>query len=1199
MKTKRTRISAVLLTAIVFIMLLPLLTFSASAYSGGSGTSYDPYLIATPEDLISVSNNPGKYFLQICDISMQGYSYTPISSFSGTYDGAGYTISDLSYNGYATRAGLIATNTGTIKNVKLENCYIETTTMTDVAFCGGIAGRNYQSGQILNCSVSGSIKGSSFGANTEVYVGGLVGLNQGLIENCKNAASVTATAIGASLDAYAGGITGNNNTSSVIKNCYNEGEVKAVDTRNCLAGGIAAINHGTVTGVKNVAHIYAESTRAQDGYRSDAYAAGAVAYNKNLVSYAQNSGFIQAHSSSDNAEAGGIVAYNGDGVNQPGPFVVEKSINTGDVTASSTAGESRAGGIAATAYMNSDVRYCCNTGNISATENKQYNLAMAGGVVGSLMYATMIECCNHGDVTVSATQYDTQVCGLATTTEAVIQNCYNTGNVYVNSKPVRYSNGRGAMLFIDSDTTCLNCYSVGSISKSYSSNECYGLYGDSGGTDRNVLQNCFTTASTGTSSSYVITTAQAMQQSTFTGYDFIKTWAIDPLINEGRPYLRNIPTANDRGWYIDPAEMVAVNGISLSQKTLYPKLGQTVKLEATVLPLEAKNRNVSWDSSNTSVATVDTNGFVTVHGFGSATIRAITEEGGFVAYCNVYTYASYPTFSGGSGTASNPYLISTAQDVANMHYRPTAHYKLTNNISLAGVDVVPIGTQHNPFSGSLNGNGYCISDLTLQSADDRTYLALFAYSTGNIYDLYVKDFTISNTSTRGNVYSAALVGYAKSGLVQNCHAIAAVSASSEKEGSAAYAGGLVAAAGTPTLSLCSFSGAVYAKVCDIDSDAYSGGICAFENASVANCQNYATVRGEGAASCDVYAGGIVGFANGSVTDCYNAGYVEGTNSRGSYVGGITGENHGNVYYCTNIGEVYASTAYKDFNDNVRSYVGGISGSNYGTVRYGYNKGSVHSYSEAAHAYAGGVVGYCQSNAYMYYCKNTGEVKAGSKGGESRAGGIASTCYTDGVIKYCCNEGNVSIYDNPYYWGGYAGGVVAVLQYCTLSESCNHGTVTINSTAYEPYGNGIAAFSEAVFNNCYSDGDVHSNFTRHESYNNGMICGIGTGHGTPVTNCYFAGALTSKYSYTEKYNLIHTNGQGGNTTTGCYSFSFSTDPETGERVYAESAKQQSTYQYYDFSSIWAIDPAINGGRPYLRRVPKDNNANWYSGVTKQP
>ena len=90
---------------------------------------------------------------------------------------------------------------------------------------------------------------------------------------------------------------------------------------------------------------------------------------------------------------------------------------------------------------------------------------MAGGIVGSLMYATMIQSCNHGDVTVSATQYDAQVCGLATTTEAVIKDCYTTGNVYVNSEIVRYSNGRGATLFIDSDTTCLNCYNTGSISK--------------------------------------------------------------------------------------------------------------------------------------------------------------------------------------------------------------------------------------------------------------------------------------------------------------------------------------------------------------------------------------------------------------------------------------------------------------------------------------------------------------------------------------------------------------------------------------------------------------------------------------------------------------------------------------------------------------------------------------------------------------
>ena len=1201
MKTNRTRLSAVILSAVLLVLLLPLLTFSASAYSGGSGTSYDPYIIATPEDLINVRNNTGKYFLQICDIDMSGYSYTPISSFYGTYDGAGYGIKNLSCSVSSSRTGLIGANYGTVKNVHIEGCYVYCSTLTEAVFCGAIAGRNYQDGQVINCSVTGSVQATSMGAGTEVYVGGVVGLNQGLVQNCRNSASVTGSSSSAHLDIYAAGVVGNNNTTSTIENCYNEGIVKAVYGRNCLAAGITAINYGTVTGVKNVAEIYAESTRVSDGYRSDSYAAGAVAYNVNFVSYAQNSGYIHAHSTADNSEAGGIVAYNGDAPYEPGPYTVEKCINTGTVTASSTAGESRAGGIAATSYMNSYVRYCCNTGDVSATENKQYNLAMAGGVVGSLMYATMIECCNHGDVLVSATQYDTQVCGLATTTEAVIKNCYTTGDVFVNSKPVRYSYGKGATLFIDSDTTCLNCYNTGSVSKSNSSNECKGLYGTTGGTDRNTLQNCFTTDGQGTASAYVITHDKAKQQSTFTGYDFNTVWAIDPAINDGYPYLRNIPAESDVGWYTLPEDIVAVNGVVLDQSTLSLTPGQSAGLIASVQPSDAKNPNVSWQSTNTSVATVDQNGTVTASGFGTATVSAVTEEGGFVASCTVSVQSKNPTFSGGSGTASDPYLIATPQDVADMFYKPAASYRLMADISLVGVEVVPIGTEQNPFSGTFDGNGYRLSDLTLHAEGNRVYLALFGYVTGTVKNLTVKNFTVTNMHQTESVYSAALIAYMKSGSVKNCHVGATVSATASAKEKIVYAGGIVARSNA-TISDCSFSGEVYSRVIDIDAVAYSGGICGFGGGSctASNCQNYAAVRSCGAASSDVLTGGIMGYAGGSVTDCYNKGYIEATESRSSLAGGITGENDSNVNYCTNDGDVYAHTSYNDFNDTIYAYAGGISGSNDGTIRYGYNKGDIHAYSTSSHAYAGGVAGYSKASSYLYYSKNVGFIKAGSKGGESRAGGIASTAYQNAIVKYCCNEGDVEIYDNPYYWGGYAGGVLAIAQYCTLSECCNHGDVLINSTAYEPYGNGIAAFSEATFNNCYSDGNVHSAFRRHESYNNGMICGIGTGHDTPVINCYFAGELTSDYTYTEKYGLVHTNGQGGNTTTSCYTFKIYTTDESGGSSMSEAAsKLQSTYQNYDFTSVWAIDPAVNEGRPYLRRVPKDNNANWYSGITRQP
>lgn len=168
MKKKWIRAQSLVLIAILFVLALPKFSIPTYAYSGGSGTASDPYLVSTPQDLINVGNYTNKHYLQICDISMEGYSYTPISTFTGTYDGNGYAIQNLYIKSYSSKVGLFAINYGTIQNLHLRDCEIITTTLTDVVFCGGIAGRNYQGGEVINCSVSGTVTGKSHGDRKSV-----------------------------------------------------------------------------------------------------------------------------------------------------------------------------------------------------------------------------------------------------------------------------------------------------------------------------------------------------------------------------------------------------------------------------------------------------------------------------------------------------------------------------------------------------------------------------------------------------------------------------------------------------------------------------------------------------------------------------------------------------------------------------------------------------------------------------------------------------------------------------------------------------------------------------------------------------------------------------------------------------------------------------------------------------------------------
>ena len=75
-----------------------------------------------------------------------------------------------------------------------------------------------------------------------------------------------------------------------------------------------------------------------------------------------------------------------------------------------------------------------------------------------------------------------------------------------------------------------------------------------------------------------------------------------------------------------------VTGVSLDKTNLNPGKGGT--LIATITPSNATNQNVTWESSDTKVVTVD-NGLVTAVAEGSATITVTTEDGSKTATCTV------------------------------------------------------------------------------------------------------------------------------------------------------------------------------------------------------------------------------------------------------------------------------------------------------------------------------------------------------------------------------------------------------------------------------------------------------------------------------------------------------------------------------------------------------------------------------------
>ena len=80
---------------------------------------------------------------------------------------------------------------------------------------------------------------------------------------------------------------------------------------------------------------------------------------------------------------------------------------------------------------------------------------------------------------------------------------------------------------------------------------------------------------------------------------------------------------------------VKVTSVNLNKTSLALNVGASEKLTATVNPSDALNRDITWSSSNSNVAAVDSSGNVTGKAKGTATITVKTNDGGYTAKCTV------------------------------------------------------------------------------------------------------------------------------------------------------------------------------------------------------------------------------------------------------------------------------------------------------------------------------------------------------------------------------------------------------------------------------------------------------------------------------------------------------------------------------------------------------------------------------------
>lgn len=91
-----------------------------------------------------------------------------------------------------------------------------------------------------------------------------------------------------------------------------------------------------------------------------------------------------------------------------------------------------------------------------------------------------------------------------------------------------------------------------------------------------------------------------------------------------------------------PVTGVSITTASYTDTIRYSQLPSSNRYQfiANVIPANASNKNITWSSSNTNVATIDSDGKVSAVGGGQTTITVTTEDGGYTATATYYLIIS-------------------------------------------------------------------------------------------------------------------------------------------------------------------------------------------------------------------------------------------------------------------------------------------------------------------------------------------------------------------------------------------------------------------------------------------------------------------------------------------------------------------------------------------------------------------------------
>lgn len=518
---------------------------------------------------------------------------------------------------------------------------------------------------------------------------------------------------------------------------------------------------------------------------------------------------------------------------------------------------------------------------------------------------------------------------------------------------------------------------------------------------------------------------------------------------------------------------------------------------------------LSWSVDSAKVFTVEGSQLVLHASEGKFSQRdKLTAK--FGNYQKVIDLRHMPDVFTGKGTAADPYLIYTKDDMQKLAYYTNdeqypfngRYFKLMNDIDFGTTAYEPVAVDATQFNADFDGNGKSLSSVSYTASGSQEYRALFGNvgPNGSIHNLTLESGTISAYGEVGGIAGNLY------GKVYNCINRASISAENSgvggiaavvKDGGAIYEcknqGVLGASSGTVGGIAATIEAGACIRSCTNDtlittSEDCLGGIVAKSGGTVSHCVNLANLTASGKV------GGIVGLSLGgdSIISCHNEGTLT-VDGWGDGVAGIVAMADDNEL----AGEV-VTDCYNVGNISGNDYAGGIVGSSTlnTKIRNCHNTANI-----TGGSYTGGVAGYTNYGAMLDSCYNTGAIVAT---GYSDAGGVVGSQDGDidniSVMTHCYNTGNIS---NS---GSYTGGIAGDNGEGTYYYNCwNSGDIT----SEDNYVGGVSGGLSGEAYDCYNTGNISS-----IGYGLGGVGGIGAGS---IVRCFNLGDVTGTES-TDDYGV---------------------------------------------------------------------------------